>query len=70
MNDRLTPPTLAQDALSAGISAIKAADYKSAFRLFVKSCNEGNPGGPLCSGHDIRQWGGDTNRPRKSHPLL
>ncbi|WP_104624984.1 tetratricopeptide repeat protein [Helicobacter felis] len=50
MTDRLTPPAMAQDALSAGITAVKRGDYKSAFRLFVQSCDQGNPAGCFAVG--------------------
>ncbi|WP_430750792.1 tetratricopeptide repeat protein [Helicobacter suis] len=50
MNDRLTPPAVAQDALSAGIAAVKSGDYKDAFRLFSRSCDQGNPAGCFAVG--------------------
>uniref|UniRef100_UPI003988FB00 tetratricopeptide repeat protein n=1 Tax=Helicobacter bizzozeronii TaxID=56877 RepID=UPI003988FB00 len=44
------PPAVAQEALSAGISAIKVGDYRSAFKLFAKSCDQGNPAGCFAVG--------------------
>ncbi|BEG57157.1 hypothetical protein NHP21005_08450 [Helicobacter sp. NHP21005] len=66
MGDRLTPPTLAQDALSAGIAAIKAADYKSAFRLFVRSCDQGNPAGCFAVGTMYANGVGIQTDPEKA----
>ncbi|PAF53920.1 hypothetical protein BKH42_03950 [Helicobacter sp. 13S00482-2] len=50
MTDHLNSPDSAQGLLEAGISAAKEGDYKSAFKFFTQSCDQGNPAGCFAIG--------------------
>lgn len=50
ISNHLTSPNIAEGTLEAGIAATKIGDYGNAFRLFAKSCDEGNPAGCFAVG--------------------
>lgn len=50
MTDHLNSPDSVEGLLEAGIAAAKEGDYKTAFKLFAKSCDEGNPAGCFAIG--------------------
>ncbi|WP_095274412.1 tetratricopeptide repeat protein [Helicobacter sp. 11S03491-1] len=45
LSDHLAPPEMVQSTLESAIVAAKSGDYKTAFKLFSQSCDEGNPAG-------------------------
>ncbi|WP_275542058.1 tetratricopeptide repeat protein [Helicobacter sp. 13S00477-4] len=50
ITDHLAPPDSVEGILTAGIKAAKTGDYKTAFKLFSQSCDEGNPAGCFAVG--------------------
>lgn len=50
MTDHLNSPDSAEGLLEGGIAAAKEGDYKTAFKLFSKSCDQGNPAGCFAIG--------------------
>lgn len=50
ITDHLTPPDVVEGILEAGIKAAKEGDYKTAFKLFSQSCDQGNPAGCFAVG--------------------
>lgn len=50
ISNHLNSPSIAEGMLEAGIAASKIGDYANAFKLFAKSCDDGNPAGCFAVG--------------------